>query len=155
MEIISVTHSAGLGFGTLIVETPGSSAFRKATPPPVESTRKLKGEGVKQPMGESYLEGTLDTGMSSKPKTLYIEEHEGDNNKLGDTPELDPMQSKEHVFRSSEETDPEVLPTNLTLELSQHSISSTSAGEELEGESLVKTGRDDAFDLTKIRRNKN
>ena len=74
---MSVTPLAGLGFGTLIVETLGSSAFRKATPPPAESTRKLKGEGVKQPMGESYLEGTLDTGMSLKPKTLYIEEHEG------------------------------------------------------------------------------
>ena len=144
---MSVTPSAGLGFGTLIVETPGSSAFRKATPPPAESTRKLMGEGVKQPMGESYLEGTLDIGMSLKPKTLYIEEHEGDNNKLGNTPELHPMQSKEHVSRSSEDTDPEVLPTNLTSELSQHSISSLSAGEELEGESLVKTGRDDAFDL--------
>ena len=45
-EIMSVTPSAGLGFGTLIVDTPGSSAFRKATPPPAESTRKLKGEGV-------------------------------------------------------------------------------------------------------------
>ena len=86
---MSVTPSAGLGFGTLIVETLGSSAFRKATPPPAESTRKLKGEGVKQPAGESYLEGTLDTGMSLKPKTLYIEEHEGNDNKLGDTPELD------------------------------------------------------------------
>ena len=99
----------------------------------MESTRKLKGEGVKQPMGESYLEGTLDTGMSLKPKTLYIEEHEGDDNKLGDTPQLDPLLSKEHASRSSEETDPEVLHTNLTSELSQHSISSTSAGEELEG----------------------
>ena len=147
-EIMSVTPSAGLGFGTLIVETPGSSAFRKATPPPVKSTRKLKGEGVKQPVGESYLEGTLDTGMSLKLKTLYIEEHEGDDNKLGDTPELDSKQSKEYVSRSSEETDPEMLHTNLTSELSQHSISSMSAGEELEGESLIKTGRDDAFDLT-------
>ena len=137
---MSVTPSAGLGFGTLIVETPGSSAFRKATPPPVESTRKLKGEGVKQPVGESYLEGTLETGMSLKPKTLYIKEHEGDDNKLGDTPELDSKQSKEYVSRSSEETDPEVLHANLTSELSQHSISSTSAGEELEGESLMKTG---------------
>ena len=148
-EIMSVTPSAGLGFGTLIVETPGSSAFRKATPPPAESTRKLKGKGVKQPAGESYLEGTLDMGMSLTPKTLYIEEHEGDDNKLGDTPELDPKQSEEYVSRSSEETDPEALHTNLTSELSQHSISSTSAGEELEGESLIKTGRDDAFDLTK------
>ena len=76
-EIMSVKPSAGLGFGTLIVVTLGSSAFRKATPPPAESTRKLKGEGVKQPMGESYLEGTLDTGMSLKLKTLYVEEHGG------------------------------------------------------------------------------
>ena len=91
-------------------------------------------------MGESYLEGTLDTGMSLKLKTLYIEEHEGNNNKIGDTPELDSKQSKEYVSRSSEETDPEVLHTNLTSELSQHSISSMSAGEELKGESLIKTG---------------
>ena len=74
-EIMSVTPSAGLGFGTLMVETPKSSVFRKITPPPAESTRKLKGEGVRQPMGESYLEGTLNTGVSLKPKTLYVEEH--------------------------------------------------------------------------------
>ena len=147
-EIMSVTPSAGLGFGTLIVETPGSSAFKKATPPPVESTRKLKAGEVKQPAGESYLEGTLGTGISLKPKTLYLEEHEGEDNKLGNTFELDSKQSKEYVSRSSEETDPEVLQKNLTSELSQHSISSMLAGEELERESLIKTGQDDTFDLT-------
>ena len=145
---MSVTPSAGLGFGTLIVETLGSSAFRKVTPPPAESTRKLKVEGVKQPMGESYLGGTPNTGMSLKLKTLYVEEHGRDNNKLEDIPELDQMPSKEHVSRSSKETDPEALHTNFTSELSQHSISSTSAGEELEGESLMKTNRDDTSDLT-------
>ena len=145
---MSVTPSARLGFGTLIVETLGSSAFKKATPPPVKSTRKLKAEGVKQPTGESYLEGTLDTGMSLKLKTLYLEEHEGEDNKLENTFELNSKQSKEYISRSSEETDPEVLHTNLTSELSQQSISSTSAGEELEGKSLIKRGRDDAFDLT-------
>ena len=87
--------------------------------------------------------------MSLKRKTLYVKEHGwGDNNKLEDIPELDQMSSKEPVSRSSEETDPEALHTNLTSELSQHSISSTSGGEELEGECLMKTNRDDASDLT-------
>ena len=60
---------------------------------------------------------------------------------------MDQLLPKEHVSRSSEETDPEALQTNLTSELSQHSISSTSAGEELEGEPLMKTEKDDASDL--------
>ena len=142
-EIMSITPSAGFGFGTLIVETPQSSVFRKTTPPPAESTRKLKGEGVGQPMGESYLKGTLNTGVSFKPKTLYVEEHGENNNKLGEIPVLDQTLAGKHVTRSSEETDAEAFHMNLTSELSQHSISSTLAGEELEGESSIRTSKDD------------
>ena len=56
---------------------------------------------------------------------------------------LDPVLAGGHVTRFSEETDAEAFHTNLTSELSQHSISCTSAGEELEGESSFRISKDD------------
>ena len=147
-EIMSITPSTGLGFGKLIVETPGSLSFKRTTPPPAESTRKLKGEGVEQPMGRSYLEGTHDhTEISFKPKTLYVEEWE-EGNKLGDNPNQAHTSQGEYTSRSDKGTDIEMSHTNLMSELSQHCISSTSVGEELEGELLFKTNEIDSPDLS-------
>ena len=99
-------------------------------------------------MGASYLEGTSDcTKISFRPKTLYVEEQK-ENNRLGETSNQVQASQGKHTYGSSEGTDVEGSQINPGSKLSQHSISSTSAGEKIEGEQSFKIDQDDSPALT-------
>ena len=59
-KVMSTTPIGGLSMGRLIVETPRTTLLAEPTPPPTESTRKLKDRKQDPDLGQSFL--TIDGG---------------------------------------------------------------------------------------------